>query len=60
MLKKFIVSVETDESLVGNSGGILTPEKRDGSPPIPETKDVQESVRPNTESLMLEEERSDN
>lgn len=59
MLKKFIVSVETDESLVANSGGILTPEKRNGPPP-PETRDVQESVRPNAESLMLEEKRSDN
>lgn len=35
MLKKSIVSVETDASLVGNSGGILTPEKRDGSSPPP-------------------------
>lgn len=34
MLKKSIVSVETDTSLVGNSGGILTPEKRDGSSPL--------------------------
>lgn len=51
MLKNF-VSVETDQSLVGNSGGVSTPEKRNGSPP-PETVDVQRSVRPNVGLLMV-------